>query len=189
MNRERLKGMAVGFVMCAVLILGGFMATANPLMRTRNAQITYGGWNVVLDGQPFEARDGYGNLIHTINLDGWLFAPFEHVAVALGLPAHWDGATNTLYLGGPTQESGSSFTLSIGQYVVGVDIPAGTYNLIAVSGSGNIIGDVQSQLFGSLNTILAVDSAMFERSFNNLRLANGDTINIMGNLVVEFTPR
>ncbi|MCL2368463.1 MAG: S-layer homology domain-containing protein [Oscillospiraceae bacterium] len=87
-------------------------------------------------------------------------------------------------------QPGTNFSLSVGQFVVGVDIPAGTYNVVAVSGSGNFIGTVQSLGFMGLNEILTAPDSPLDigtPTFSNLRLTDGDVIRLMWNLVAEFS--
>jgi hypothetical protein len=98
MNKGRIKAFVLGFLLCA-LLSGSVMAVASTQIRWRNANIAYGPYRIMVNGQLFEAREANGRVIDVINLDGWLFAPFEHIAAALDMPAHWDGATTTLYLG------------------------------------------------------------------------------------------
>ena len=66
---------------------------------TRRATITVDyGFNVYVEGVRFEPRDSHG-IIESFNHNGWIWAPFEHIAVALGKEAYWDGATRSLFLG------------------------------------------------------------------------------------------
>ena len=87
--------------------------------------------------------------------------------------------------------AGSTFSVGVGQFVVGTDIPAGTFNVIATAGSGNFMGEVSSLGFWGLNEILAAPGASFIGAprYDNLRLANGDVISVMGSLRLDFVPR
>jgi hypothetical protein len=98
MNKERLKGLIMGFILCAMLMFGALGVVASTQLTWRNVSVATG-YRVIIEGEEFVARDAQGRIIEVINLDGWLFAPFEHIARALGKAAEWDGTTNTLYLG------------------------------------------------------------------------------------------
>lgn len=78
-------------------------------------------------------------------------------------------------------------TLSTGNYIVGIDIGEGTYNCTAASGNGNfIVYSASGNL--KVNEMFGTDTEWYTNSFNNLSLSSGDTIEIMGGLVVQFTP-
>lgn len=69
-------------------------------------------------------------------------------------------------------------TFSAGQYIVGTDIPEGTYNIKWLSGSGDVLGAVD-EMFGADEDSI--------KSYNNAYLSNGDKIKITGTLIVTFT--
>jgi len=48
-----------------------------------------------------------------MNYNGWIWAPFEKIAVALGKDARWDGDTNTLYLEGQNPVPTRSFIKAV----------------------------------------------------------------------------
>lgn len=86
------------------------------------------------------------------------------------------------------EQQRSSLLLSAGLYVVGEDIPAGKYDVTARSGSGNFMGSVASLSLGSLNEILSADSGHGTSAYNGLRLADGDSIEIRGDLQIRMDP-
>lgn len=70
---------------------------------------------------------------------------------------------------------------SSGFYTAGVDFPAGTYNLKAVKGSGNVISTD-----GTLNVIMGTQSDdMYEKTYNNAEFSNGTILSI-SNVTVEL---
>lgn len=72
--------------------------------------------------------------------------------------------------------------LSTGQYTVGTDIPAGTYDITLVSGDGNVfIGDSVNEIFGHGQYQIA--------SYRNATLIEGDSIKIDGAVTVCFTSK
>jgi len=82
-------------------------------------------------------------------------------------------------------------SLSVGQYVVGEDIDPGKYDVLATSGQGNFMGSVRSCQLGSLNEVLAAAGNEYfqNSSYSNLRLAEGDSFEIKGDLVLRFTSK
>ena len=79
----------------------------------------------------------------------------------------------------PSQISYST-ELGSGHYTVGIDFPAGTYDIVAVSGGGNVSS---SNIFsGGINAIMSVDtsSGMYEQEYSNIRLPEGTVLSISG---------
>lgn len=68
-------------------------------------------------------------------------------------------------------------TLESGNYTVGIDLPAGTYNFTAVNGAGNVTNDD-----GSLNEIMGVKSkgSEYTPTFSNADLQDGEVIHLAG---------
>lgn len=64
-------------------------------------------------------------------------------------------------------------TLTSGFYFVGVDIPAGTYNFTAVTGSGVLFSnDIE------MNTNIDAKGSEYPSSYNNVVLKNGDVFQV-----------
>ena len=79
------------------------------------------------------------------------------------------------------------YTLDTGNYIAGVDIPAGECNVVAVSGTGNLYS---SNLYDSgINETFGIDdgSGFYIGTFNGLELPEGETLEISGNLTVQLT--
>ena len=75
--------------------------------------------------------------------------------------------------------------LSAGNYVAGVDIPAGTYNLTATSGSGNLSSS--NMYSGGLNEIMGSPADEYtQETFNNLSLPEGETLSLTGTVVLHI---
>lgn len=75
--------------------------------------------------------------------------------------------------------------LSAGNYVAGVDIPAGTYNLTATSGSGNVSSS--NMYSGGLNEIMGSPADEYtQETFNNLSLPEGETLSLAGTVVLHI---
>ena len=84
-----------------------------------------------------------------------------------------------------------------GTYAVGPDIPAGTYDCVAVSGFGVLRGDVAS--LGDVGFVQTMGTATSEignysanvyasNSYSNLKVEDGDVLYIEMTLNVEFVP-
>lgn len=82
-----------------------------------------------------------------------------------------------------SQNIKKSFKFSAGNYKSGKDFPTGTYDIAAVSGSGNVTTDD-----GSLNAIMGTSGDdMYEKSYSNVDLSDGKTLQITG-VTVSLTP-
>lgn len=180
--KERGKGFVSGVVACVLVLslVGGAYAASQT--------ISIDPINVKVNGETFQPKDVNGNDVLVFAYNGTTYAPLRALAEAYGLVVGYDAAENLATVDAPKP---TTFSLGIGQYTVGVDIAPGKYDVVALSGSGNFMGDVAACTFGSLNEILAAPgaSASIERSstYSNLTLAAGDVINIKGTLTLEFT--
>lgn len=88
----------------------------------------------------------------------------------------------------PSEIEATGILLGPGTYVVGQDIPAGTYDCVAASGMGVLRGEIAS--FGDPGFLqtMGVDSDYFDcvNSYSNLTLTEGDTLSIEMSLYVDF---
>ncbi|MGE4276884.1 MAG: hypothetical protein AB7E30_06865 [Lawsonibacter sp.] len=77
-----------------------------------------------------------------------------------------------------------SAELSSGNYTAGVDFPAGTYDIVAVAGGGNVSSD--NAYMGGINAILGVAEKnvngldLYEQEYSNIKLPEGVTLYISG---------
>lgn len=77
-------------------------------------------------------------------------------------------------------------SLSDGSYSVPKDIKAGTYNIKSEDGDfGLITGDLAS---GYISTTIGKREGHKEKTYNNLRLSNGDEFKIEGGCTMVFEP-
>ena len=94
--KQRIQGIIIGFLISALLF--STVVVAAPATMWKKIDVAYGDYKIVIDGVPFEAKDKNG-VIESFSYNGWIYAPFEHIARALGKTASWDVETHTLYLG------------------------------------------------------------------------------------------
>ncbi|WP_313292571.1 hypothetical protein [Faecalispora jeddahensis] len=72
-----------------------------------------------------------------------------------------------------------SISLSSGHYTAGIDIPAGTYNVTAVNGAGNVSST--NMYSGGMNSIMAPKADdLHIAEFKNLKLPEGETLSVSG---------
>lgn len=76
----------------------------------------------------------------------------------------------------PASTKKQSFTLKNGHYIAGSDFPAGTYNLWALKGNGNVYSD--NVFSGGINAIMGIDTDNYEREYKNISLPDGTTLSI-----------
>lgn len=74
--------------------------------------------------------------------------------------------------------------LSSGHYTAGVDIPAGTYNIEAIEGAGNVYTD---SLVQGINALMGTEEAnktlgydFYEQEYSNIRINEGTVLSIAG---------
>lgn len=76
--------------------------------------------------------------------------------------------------------------LSAGNYISGKDFPEGVYDVVAVSGSGNVSSD--NMYSGGLNAVMGVnEDEMYEKEYKNLNFKSGVTLTISG-VTVKLVP-
>lgn len=78
-----------------------------------------------------------------------------------------------------------TISLGAGEYVVGTDIEPGLYDIIATSGSGNMIVKGSTGRL-SVNEVMGTDRDTNLPSYSNARLERGGTIKITSRLIVTF---
>lgn len=85
-----------------------------------------------------------------------------------------------------TAKKGTITELTTGLYIIGEDFPAGKYNVIALSGSGNFFVTGNDSY---VNEIMAEEgNETFDtHTYNNLRLLYGDEMEIRSGVILEFT--
>ena len=86
-----------------------------------------------------------------------------------------------------TREQPNTKTIDLGNgnFVSGTDFPAGTYDIIAVSGGGNVSSD--NMYGGGLNAVMGVTEKnkefgldMYQQEYKNIELPEGTTLTISG---------
>ena len=88
------------------------------------------------------------------------------------------------------QEITETVDLGNGNFVAGEDFPAGVYNIVAVSGGGNVSS---SNLYeGGINAILGTEDQneimdMYEQEYKNIYLPEGTTLTISG-VQIQLVP-
>ena len=186
--KERTKGFITG-VLVSMLVLS-FIGSVLAVSST----ISVDPINIMVHGKEFHPKDANGNDVFVFVYNGTTYAPLRALAEAFGLEVGYDSEANLATVNAPSAPPASTtLTFGIGSYVVGTDIPVGKYDVTALSGSGNFQGRVASRQLGSLNELLAAPddhaaiNSGWSSTFSNLVLAEGDTIEIKGNLSLQFT--
>lgn len=84
------------------------------------------------------------------------------------------------------EQSGDAVELSDGNYTAGTDFPAGTYNIVAVNGGGNVSSD--NMFDGGLNEIMGtLYDDMYNAEFKNATFEDGNVLTISG-VTVQLVP-
>lgn len=80
-----------------------------------------------------------------------------------------------------------SVELSNGNFVAGSDFEAGTYDLVAVSGGGNVSSD--NMYSGGLNAIMGTaNDGFYQKEYKNIKLPEGTTLKIDG-VTIKLIPK
>lgn len=147
--RKRSMVIALILVLALALTVPVIAATTS-----KEATLNYRDIKITLDGQTVTTTDANGNIVEPFIIDGTTYLPVRAVSDALGLDVEWDGNTNTVALTTP----GQGDTIGEGMYLVGKDIPAGTYLLTAVQEGRSAYYARLSNASGELDAIIANDN-------------------------------
>lgn len=151
---------------------------------TYSFKATSGGGNVMTE-------DGSINEIMGVSSKGSGYQPtFSNANLTDGAVLEIAGVTLEVTCGSasgvPLQPRSQSITgtkqFSAGNYTAGKDFPAGTYDLKALSGGGNV-----TTADGKLNAIMGTDDDTYEKTYSNVELDDGAVLQISG-ATISMTP-
>jgi len=79
---------------------------------------------------------------------------------------------------------------SSGNYTAGIDFPAGKYDIVAVSGGGNVSSS--NAFDGGINAVMGTEDKnelmdMYEQEYKNIDLPDGTTLTISG-VQIQLVP-
>ena len=97
--KQRIQGIIIG-VLVTVLVFGS-ITTVWAAAASKKIDVYYDNYKIYVDGVLFEGKDKNG-VIEPFSYNGWIYAPFEHIAKALGKSVSWDDKTKSLYIGQKT---------------------------------------------------------------------------------------
>ena len=131
------------------------------------------------------------SLALAVSLSACTISDGEQTPDASGAPAASEGSTpDTSTPPADPEPITVDQEFSSGNYTAGIDFPAGTYNIVAVSGGGNVSS---SNLYdGGINAILGTEDQnelmdMYEQEYKNIDLPEGTTLTIDG-VQVQLVP-
>lgn len=78
--------------------------------------------------------------------------------------------------------------LENGSFVAGTDFPAGVYDIVAVSGSGNVSSDNMAE--GGICDVMGTKdvSGLYQNEYRNIYLPEGITLKVGGDVEIVLTP-
>lgn len=82
----------------------------------------------------------------------------------------------------------TEYTLTAGYYFAGIDIPAGKFDVVAVSGDGNVI--TSNMFTGGVNGMFGgpeADHDIYKETYNGVKLPAGENFQITSDLTVKIT--
>ena len=97
--KQRIQGIIIGVLITALLV-GGIMTVTGASIVWKQIDVAYDNYKIYINGEEFKASDKNG-VIEPFSYNGWIYAPFEHIAHALGMSCKWDGNTNSFYITSP----------------------------------------------------------------------------------------
>lgn len=188
MKKYGFSGFVSGVVFTMIIFVFAVPALAASFSRT--ATLEYNDIKITINGTVMTPKDANGNVVEPFIIDGTTYLPVRAVSGAFGYDVAWNDSTKTVTLSEQVVVP-NSYTLSTGDYVVGVDIPAGKYDVTAISSSGNfVVHYVDDRLY--INELMAApgaaSSSYYIDTYTNATFTDGMTLNISGP-TLKFTAK
>lgn len=138
--------LALAFAVVFGMIVG---ANAADTLKTITASLNYG-ITIKYNGEVQEMKDATGNRVYPISYEGTTYLPVRAVANLLGIEVNWDGATNTVWLGGGyvqtnTEPASSGTTERTAENNYGFNVPAGYHVELGKNGRYLLVNDETGQ--------------------------------------------
>lgn len=142
-----------------------------------------GGGNVSSDNM----YNGGINAIMGVKDDDFYQKEYSNISLPYGTRLSIDGVTLNIHSdnasGAPLskreQHNTEEVTLGNGNFIAGVNFPAGIYDIVAISGSGNVY--TNNMYDGGLNAVMGVkNSDFYINEYKNVSLASGVTLTVDG---------
>lgn len=176
--RKQWKGFMSG-ILVSVLIIGMF-GTAMATAGQHTVNVDYNDIKVTLNGVAVNLVDANGAAVEPFAINGTTYLPVRAVASALGLDVNWNGQTKTVELmGKDVGGTSDKFTLGEGNYVAGVDFPAGQYDMDVVAGAGYVSIDDRRLLLADIEEF-ADYASLYKQHAGNVNIPEGAKVSITG---------
>lgn len=99
-NKERVKGIAIGVTLTTIIM--GTSVFAQSYKKQLTA--VYNDIKIEIDGSRVTPKDGNGKQVDPFTVDGTTYLPVRAVAQALGKNVRWDGSTKTVVINDDKEE-------------------------------------------------------------------------------------
>ncbi|MBQ8033037.1 MAG: hypothetical protein IJ266_03690 [Elusimicrobiaceae bacterium] len=142
--------------MLTMLLIMTLVVPAAATVGKVTKELEYRDISVTLDGVKLDLKDAKGNPVEPFMFEGTNYLPVRALAESLGLNVAWDGKTATVVLTSP--DAGQKTSFGEGMYLVGKDIPAGTYLLTCNDPKWGAYWSRNSDATGEYGTIIANDN-------------------------------
>jgi len=101
MKQKKIKKHSIKDILIGMTIATLFFVLIMPVVAAsavwKKIDVAYDNYKIYVNGEQYTATDKNGK-IEPFSYNGWIYAPFEHIAKALNKDVRWDGKTNSLYI-------------------------------------------------------------------------------------------
>ncbi len=192
MSKDKIKGFLSGIVIMACVF--SLSITVYAVSGTKNITASYNNIKIYIDQKLITPKDANGSIVDPFIYNGTVYLPVRAVSNALGQEVSWDSENKAVYIGKQAEEAPpiDEYTLTSGNYIAGTDFPAGTYNVEAVAGAGNVSSD--NMYTGGIHAIMgtaeadeAIGGNFYEQIYRNISLPKGTTLTVTS-VTIKLTP-
>lgn len=139
--------------MLTMLLIVTLVVPAAATVGKVTKELEYRNISVTLDGVKLDLKNAKGEPVEPFMFEGTNYLPVRALAESLGLNVAWNGQTATVVLTSPNAETKTTF--GTGMYLVGKDMPAGTYFLTVTDEKWGGYWEKTSDATGDFKSIIA----------------------------------
>ena len=169
MNKHLFKGILIGVIL-SLLLTVSVSAIAQDNYGGSLIKVYHTVKSIQVDNQEMHLD------VSPFIYHGRTYVPLRFVSEKLGCNVQWDNTTKSIAIYKQKLNLENEIVLSNGNYISGQHFKAGTYDIIAIKGGGNVHS---SNYSGGINAIMGIaDDGFYQKEYKNISLPVGVTLTV-----------